>query len=671
MQCVYAAKFLGRNLAKVLIAGFAIVFWQCSAVADTSDDAASSAALKKLSLEELSNVEITSVSKHPEKLSRAASAIQVITAEDIRRSGASSIPEALRLADNLDVAQKNSHDWAISARGFNTALANKLLVLIDGRTVYTPLFSGVFWDTQNYLLADIDRIEVISGPGGALWGANAVNGVINIITKSAKDTQGEYLEAGGGAQLQDFAGARYGATVAPETYFRVYGDFFNRNNEVLANTSAANDAWDQGQGGFRLDSRLSPTDLLTVQGDYYRGDEDVVSGSTAHVSGGNILGRWSHTVSDLSDMNLQIYYDRTHLLDPIAAFAVGSTILAPSGFLTDDLDTYDIDFQHRFVLNDSHQLEWGLGYRRTRDSLTNAPALAFYPAILDQDLYSGFVQDEITLASDWLLTIGTKLEHNGYTGFEWEPSVRIQWALSDSQTLWSAISRAVRTPSRVDRDISEPASSFPPVVLEGADDYRSEDVIAYEVGYRAELTSSLTGAISTFYNYYTHVRSTSVTPVTFLPLYFQNNVEGHTYGLELSANYQVLSWWRLHAGYDPIKEDLHVKPGQFDFNAALNEIADPHQRFLLLSSMDLPNSVELDGTLRWIDKRDINTGSKIGTVPSYTELDLRVGWHATEKLELSLVGQNLLQNRHAEYGYPGPTQVQIERTVFGKIAWHF
>ena len=305
----------------------------------------SPAELKKLSLEELIDVEVISVSKAPQKLLDAAAAIQVVTGDDILRSGASSIPEALRLADNLDVAQKGSHAWAISARGFNTDSANKLLVLMDGRSVYTPLFSGVFWDVQDYLLQDVDRIEVISGPGGTLWGANAVNGVINVISKSAKDTQGFYVEGGGGSELQDFGGVRYGGTLAPNVYFRVYGKYFDRDSEVFPNGMDASDSWRMGQGGFRMDAEPCPENTLTLQGDAYFGDENLATGGSAKVNGNNVLGRWSHTFSADSDMSLQVYYDRTHLNDPIPA-----NDFAAAGRLIDDLHTYDLDFQHRFLI---------------------------------------------------------------------------------------------------------------------------------------------------------------------------------------------------------------------------------------------------------------------------------------------------------------------------------
>jgi iron complex outermembrane receptor protein len=628
--------------------------------------------LKKLSLEELMDLDVTSVAKQPEPYGQAPAAIQVITSEDIQQSGASSIPEALRLADSLDVAQKNSHDWAISARGFDTALGNKLLVLIDGRAVYTPLFAGVFWDQQDYLLEDIDRIEVISGPGGTLWGANAVNGVINITTKDAKDTQGLYVEGGGGSELRDFGGVRYGGTLASNVFFRVYGKYFDRNNEVLPDGSDASDSWRMGQGGFRMDDEANAENHLTLQGDFYSGDEDEETGGNARVNGNNVLGRWSHTVSDDSDMSLQLYYDRTHLSDPIPANA---TTGEPAGILTDDLDTYDLDFQHRFLLGQRNHIVWGLGYRFTHEVDQNAPALAFLPATLDQNLFSGFAQDEIKLVKNLSFTLGTKIEHNDYTGFEFEPSGRLQWNATPKQMFWAAISRAVRTPSRVEEGehvpFAPPTGLVFPNLLTGSPDFDSETVIAYELGYRAQLGKKVSASDSTFYNDYDDVRSTGITPVTFLPFVFQNNLEGETYGVELSGDYQIFDWWRLHGGYDFLHENIHVKAGEIDINDALNETSDPQQQFSIRSSMDLPENADLDADLRWVDTLHNNIGTTVGTVPSYFELDVRIGWHATKNLEFSIVGQNLLHDQHAEYGFPSPTREEIARSVYGKVSWQF
>jgi iron complex outermembrane receptor protein len=668
-------KFFSQWGGWLIVLG--VCFFAGSALAQTNNDISSPAALKKLSLDELMDLDVTSVAKEPEPYGQAPAAIDVITGDEIQRSGASSIPEALRLADNLDVAQKNSHDWAISARGFDTSLANKLLVLIDGRTVYTPLFAGVFWDEQDYMLEDIDRIEVISGPGGTLWGANAVNGVINITTKSADKTQGLYVDGGGGSELRDFGGARYGGTLASNVYYRVYGKYFDRNSEVFGNGNDSTDSWNQGQGGFRIDAEPSLQNTITLQGDYYAGHEGVTTGGRANVAGGNVLGRWSHTFSDDSDMSLQMYYDRTHLADPIPADVNGALTLAPAGILTDDLDTYDLDFQHRLHLGERNNFVWGLGYRFTHEVDQNAPALAFLPPTLDQNLFSLFVQDEIKLLENLSFTLGTKVEHNDYTGFEEEPSGRIQWNVTPKQMLWAAVSRAVRMPSRVDDDerlpISPPLSGvFGPNLLTGNSNFVSETLIAFEAGYRAQLHERISTSISTFYNLYNDIRSANTSPTPFgLPVIYENNLKGETYGFELTADYQVLDWWRLHGGYDLLKENIYVKPGQTDINNAHNEIADPQQQFSIRSSMDLPKNVDLDTALRWVDTLTINNGATLGTVPSYFELEARLAWRPIKRLELSVVGQNLLHDHHPEYGFPSPTREEIERSVYGKISYNW
>jgi len=661
-----------RSLRRICATlGLAILVLIAPALVKGEDALPSDSELKKLSLEQLMDVEVTSVSRSPEKLLEAPSAIQVITNDDILRSGATSIPEALRLADNLDVAQKGSHAWAISARGFNTDSANKLLVLIDGRSVYTPLFSGVFWDQQDYLLQDIDRIEVISGPGGTLWGANAVNGVINIITKSAKDTQGLYAEAGGGSILQDFVGVRYGLTVAPDVYLRVYGKYFDRDSEVFPNGDDASDSWRMGQGGFRMDAKVSPDDGLTFQGDFYSGDEGVATGGRVKVNGNNVLGRWSHTFSEDSDMSLQVYYDRTHLNDPVPGNSV-----APEGRLIDDLNTFDVDFQHRFRLWDFNHVVWGLGYRFTDDAVENAPGLAFFPTTLDHHLFSGFVQDEVSLVKKLTLTLGTKIEHNDYTGFEVEPSVRLSWTPTEQQTVWAAVSRAIRAPSRIDRDVRLPTPFFAPLIdnlLIGGANFESETVIAYELGYRLQVASQFSISASTFYNVYDDIRSTSLGPPPFgLPLFYANNLEGDNYGLELSANYRVFDWWRLHGGFDLLREDIHVKSGQFDFNKGFNETADPKHQFSLRSSMDLPQNIEFDVALRYVDSFEFNNNGVPGTVPSYFELETRLAWHPTKNLEVAIVGQNLLHDQHLEYVISSPNpREEIQRSIYGKVTWRF
>ena len=684
---------LSPRSAKLFIRAYFAVALSALAIAVLAQEPAregSLNSLKHMSLEELMDIEVTSVSKRPEKLQDAASAIQVITGEDIRRSGASSLPEALRLADNLDVAQQNSHDWAISARGFNANLANKLLVLIDGRAVYTPLYGGVLWNVQDYMLEDIDRIEVISGPGGTLWGANAVNGVINIISKSAKNTQGGYLEAGSGSGLKGFSSVRYGGTLASGIYYRIYAKYFDRDSEVFSDGSAATNSWRMSRGGFRIDSEAFPQNTLTLQGDIYNGTENLGAVDDGKLSGGNILGRWSHIFPDDSDMSLQLYYDRAHLTQPFAASPAVPPYVSgfPAAALKDDLDTYDLDFQHRFSLGEHHKFVWGLGYRLTHEVDEDLSVVRFSPPELDRNLFSAFAQDEITLRENWMLTLGTKLEHNDYTGFEVEPSVRLQWELAPRQMLWTAASRAVRTPARYDRDlhvvsglINAPAPyQFPTDFLKGGDDFVAETLMAFELGYRAQLGSNISASIAAFYNDYNDLRSTTSTPTTALyifpyPVFFQNNLEGETYGIELSATYQVRKNWRLRAGYNLLKEHIRVKPGQVDGTGALNETADPEQQISLHSVVGLPRQVELEAALRWVDTRPINKsptdGPILGTVPSYFELDLHLGWHPTEQLELSIAGQNLLHNHHPEYGFPSPAREEIQRSVYGKVTWRY
>jgi len=629
---------------------------------------------KRMSLEELMAQEVTSVARQPEPYGQAPAAIQVVTSEQIRRSGATSIPEALRLADNLNVAQSTSSQWDISARGFNTSgFSDKLLVLMDGRAVYSPLLAGVIWNMQDYLLEDLDRIEVISGPGGTLWGANAVNGVINIISKSAKDTQGFYLETGGGNQLEDFVGMRYGGMISTNVYYRVYGKYFDRGAEVFADGRNAHDAWNRGQGGFRIDAEPSAANAFTLQGDLFGGNNDVVPGgegtpkADGTTAGGNLLGRWKRTFTDEADLSVQIYYDRTHLAAPFQGANLGGPVIPP-GTLYDDLDTVDFDLQHRFALGNLNKVVWGFGYRFTHDQVQGAPLVTFLPERFDRNLFSGFVQDEIRLLRDVYLTMGTKLEHNDYTGFEYEPSARLRWQVTDQQMLWGAVSRSVRMPARYDRDLFEPSPAYGSFLGATNSNFQSETVIAYELGYRTHFIRQASASFSAFYNMYDRLRSLSATSPNFVPLYWANNLEGDTYGFELSADYQINSWWQLHGGYDFLREDIRVKSGRVDLDQARNETADPENQLFLRSSMDLPGRMEVDGTARWIDSVRNNQGSTPGGVPAYAELDLRWAWHATRNLEFSIVGQNLLHDHHPEAGFPNSSQESIVRGVVGKIA---
>jgi iron complex outermembrane receptor protein len=609
------------------------------------------APFKGLSLEELMNVEVTSVSRQPERLARTASAIQVVSGDDIRRFGASSLPEALRLSSNLHVAQADARSWAISARGFNNTLANKMLVMMDGRTVYTPLFAGTFWDAQDYLLADIDRIEVISGPGATLWGSNAVNGVINVVSKHTRDTQGLYAEAGGGTELRAFGGARYGGALTSDVHYRVYAKYFNRDDSITPAGHEGTDSWDMVQGGYRVDWDLSPTSLITAQGDLYESpierpdtDDDVA------MSGGNLMLRWSQALDDTSRVQLQAYYDHTKRRIPRS--------------LTEGLDTYDIDLQYSLQFGARHKVIWGLGYRRTQDDIDNPPGAAILPPDASREWYSGFLQDEIALIHERLyLTLGTKVEHNDYTGVEYQPSARFALTPVANHTTWGAVSRAVRAPSRIEADFYAPRD--PPHYLLGGPDYVSETVWAYELGHRAQIDDGVSVSLAGFYNHYDDIRSVEqVNPPVPVPIVFENRQEGQSYGCELTVDAEIQAWWHVHAGYTAMRIKIWKDPGSTDPNNGATEGSDPNHILSLRTSFDLPGGLSLGLSGRYVSRlRNID-------VPGYGELDARLAWSPWPAMELSVVGQNLLHDQHAEFGAPA-TRSEVERSVYGKVAWTF
>jgi len=618
--------------------------------AQQADSSLSAEALKKLSIEELMNLQVTSVSKRPERLSQTASAIQVITQEDIRRSGASSLGEALRLASNLQVAQVDSRQWAISARGFNSTTANKLLVLIDGRTVYTPLFSGVFWDVQEVPLADVDRIEVISGPGATLWGANAVNGVINVITKDAKDTQGLLLSGGGGTEQRGFGTVRYGGALGSTARARIYGRGFGRDATALPSGQDGADDWHLWQGGVRMDWDPSDVNRVTLQGDLYDGriGQPSPAGDIA-VSGGNVMAKWSRTISEKSSLAAQLYYDRTHRDIP--------------GIFAEDLDIYDVDVQHQARLGARHGVVWGLGYRLINDRVVNSAALAFLPGHVARQWFTGFVQDEIALVPNRLhVALGTKIEHNDYTGFEIQPSGRVNWRLSPSGTLWAAVSRALRTPSRIDRELFAriSAASF----LAGGPGFHSEEELAYELGYRHQ-QGSIAVSVATFYSRYHGLRSLEqLNPPAADTLVIGNGQDGESFGAELTAGYWLTSRWRVRAGYTELRVHIWPNPGSTDTSRGLTESQAPDRQLFMHSSVGRPAHLWFDVGLRPIG--DIPRRQ----VPAYEELNARLTWQPTARLDLSIVGQNLLHHRHVEFGVPA-TRREIERGVYGLVEWHF
>lgn len=607
-------------------------------------------ALKKMSVDELMDLEVTSVSKRPEKLSETASAIQVVTGDDTRRSGATSLPETLRLASNLEVAQIDSRQWAITARGFNNVFADKMLVLIDGRTVYTPLYAGVYWDVQDTMLEDLDRIEVISGPGATQWGANAVNGVINVTTKTAKETQGSLFVAGIGTELRNMDEARYGGKLTPNLFYRVYAKYFDRGDSVRSNGRKSNDAWRTGQIGFRMDYDGTADAALTFQGDAYNGTLGQVGPDNIRVNGGNLLGRWSRKLVENSEVKLQAYYDHTHRR-------------IPSSF-TQDLNTYDLDFQHRLPLGTAHDFVWGFGYRLVEDDIVNTLANAFLPPRVGRQSFSAFAQDEIALSKDRLhLTIGTKLEHNEYTGFEAEPSARLAWRPDMKQTIWAAISRAVRTPSRIDRDLYSPAT--PPYRVAGGSKVVSEKLISYEFGWRVQLEPQLALSLATFVNDYDDLRSLEpLDPPRAFPVEASSGLRGRSNGAELTAEWQAAAKWRLRAGWTELRVHSEPQPGNVDRATRDSITRDPNHQLTLRSLLDLSAKWECDASLRYVGP--INTQS----LPGYTEADLRFGWHAAEAWEFSLLGQNLLHSHHAEFNTPGARR-EIQRSVYAKASWRF
>lgn len=614
-----------------------------------------------MSLEQLMNVEVTSVSKHAEKLSEAPAAIYVITQEDLRRSGATTIADALRMVPGMDVAQINGSEWAISSRGFNSRFADKLQVLIDGESVYTPLFSGVYWDTLDTMMEDIDRIEVIRGPGASLWGANAVNGVINIITKSAKDTQGGLAVGGGGSHERGFGGIRYGGKISDTAYYRVYAKYTDRSELTSVTGTNALDGVNLLRGGFRADWDANDLNSLTFQGDAYEGQS--ASGAIANlfdVNGGNLLGRWKHTFSATSEMTLQTYYVREE-----REFDVLNT----------RRNTADVDFQHSFALGDRQRITWGGGYRFTSDKNIGTLTLSFAPPRSSDHLRQVFLQDDITLVEDRLHFItGSKLEYNDYTGLEVQPNGRLLWTPNSKNTVWASVARAVRSPSRADSGVQALSPVAPGVFAGffGNPDFDSEKLVAYELGYRVQPHEKVALDVTTFYNDYSNLRS--VTPGTpfvsganlIVPFTANNNMAGETYGGEISANWQVLPEWRLNAGYSLLQ--MHLRHGLGTGDSTLEAAAadNPQQQFHILSYIDLPWHLQFDTAAYYVDSLP-GQG-----VANYVRLDLRLGWRPTPNFEASVVVQNLLDHRHPEYGNDLlVTPAQVERGIYGKLTWRF
>lgn len=681
-----------KTLIKILVL---TVFLVINADYSLSEEGKTNVSLKE-ELRWLQAEAIVSIaSRHEQRVFETTAAVFVITQEDIRRSGVTSIAEVLRMVPGFHVARINSNIWAISSRGFSDRFTNKLLVLIDGRTIYTPLFAGVFWDREDTLLDDIEKIEVIRGPGAALWGANAVNGIINIITKNAEDTQGGLIVAGGGSEERDFRSLRFGGEIGGKTYCKGYVKYFDRDNFTSAYVKDTMDDWNMLQGGFKIDRNITDKDSLILQGDIYRtksGDlENVITPFPPFLNrkyvprkydGKNILSRWKHTFSDTSDMNLQLYYDYAK---------VNSIFFDHGDCFKPSIKTYDIDFQHRFRLKDRQEMIWGLGYRLVSDDIINSSNLSMSPRCRDASLYSAFLQDEITLIRDRLkLTLGSKFEDNDYSGFEIQPSGRLLWTPHERHTLWTSISRAVVTPSRARSDMdlcynaSPPNSPLNPAPLWviskllGNKDFKSEELLSYEVGYRVKSLDRLTIDITSFYNVYDKVQTYEIgqrsivmvgTTPSFItvPVTLDNKMSGETYGIELLAQWLAKQWLRFNVSYSYLHMDLHLASDSKDRTSESSEKANPKNQFRLASSIDLPLNMELDAVLRYVD--DLPTYN----INDYVEMDLCLRWNLLKNLEVSLMGQNLLNKSHLEFKERlfGVPLTEVERSVYGKVQWKF
>jgi iron complex outermembrane receptor protein len=630
--------------------------------------------LMDMSLEALMDIEITSAAKKTQKKSEAAAAIFVITNDDLRRWGVMNIPDALRRVPGLQVARIDAGKWAITARGFNSRFANKLLVMIDGRSVYTPLFAGVYWEANEVMLEDVERIEVIRGPGGTLWGANAVNGVINIITRSARDTHGTLVSTGAGNEERGFASLRYGNTTDTGKDFRLYGKFHSVDSGDPINSGvipiAAHDDGEIAQTGFRMDWDSGSMNSHTLQGDYsesHAGQQLLLAGSPAPLTedaeyrGGNLLYRFTHRSSPHSEYTLQVYYDFVGL---------------DSSALFEDRHTIDIDFQQHTGTGNRHDRVWGMSYRAVTDDSRPTPIFSLNPSRHTVDLFTAFIQDEVSLLEKRLkLTLGSKFEHNDFTGLEVQPNIRLAWQTDNGSTLWGAVSRTVRTPARGEHDVTllaiPPAPAPPPLSIIANRDFGSETLIAWELGYRFSLARQVSVDLTAFYNKYDDLRTLDIyTPAPPLAGTFNNNMEGNTQGLEIDAHWNIRPWLGLNANYTLLEIDLDLKNGSTDLLSLSAEDASPHQQANIWIAADLGHHMELDAGLRYVGNIE-NAG--FPPVDDYVALDMRLGWTPKPGVEVSIAGQNLLDSAHPEFNpdfiFSLPTGV--ERSITGKVTLKF
>ena len=652
-----------------------VLFSPCLAPGQSS----SAVDLTEVNLEDLMNLRVTSVSKHEQKLSRVAAAIFVIRQEDIRRSGATNLPDLLRMVPGVNVERIDANAWAISVRGFNARYANKVLVLIDGRSAYTTSFSGVFWEQLDMPLDDIDRIEVIRGPGAAVWGANAVNGVISIITKSSRDTQGGVVTAGSGSDTHALGMLQYGGTAGNGAY-RVFGQYSNVGNSAMPGGRPANDRWQRSHAGFRSDWGLSKQDSLVVEGDLFANQAhetlhsfvqtpfDVQLPGTADAAGGDVLARWTHTLKGGSETVVQTYYDTYRRSD----FSV------PEVFRS-----FDVDFQHHTNAG-RNEIVWGIGARANHSSLSPGYSLGFTPPGVTQGFYSAFFQDEIHLAPSLWLTAGSKLEHNAYTGWQTEPSLRLVMSPPHARwTLWAAASRAMRQPSRQDTDIQitlfEMAVS--PGVLQVARLYGNphipnEEVRDYETGYRSNFTHNLSLDLTGFLSFYRRletfepqaIKMVPGTPIEILiPYVYDSKGSATTYGGEAALNWTVNSRWRISPSYAHLHAILGLDPTSQGVPNFPLDNAFPSNMAQLRSNVNLSRNAQFEQSVYYTARLP---GS---TIPGHARLDLRFAHRLTESAEFSVVGQNLLRDDHLEFvdDTGAARSALVQRSAFAKLTWRF
>ncbi len=640
--------------------------------------------LTQMSLEELMNIEVTTVAKKTQKLSDSAAAVFVITQEDIRRSGVTSIPEALRMVPGLQVARIDANKWAISSRGFNDYNVSKFLVLIDGRSEFVPTFSGVFWDVQDVILEDIERIEVIRGPGAAYWDSNAVNGVINIILKSAKDTQGGLVSTQVGKE-EGIGSFRYGGEWGENVFYRFFAKYSQRDDFTDSEGHDTEDNWDLTHSGFRVDWEQSDSDILTIQGNLYNGEVGShnlltlpsppyyeVNAVENDIQGANILTRWNHTYSNNSNSILQMYYDWAK---------------RDLSILSGQRHIFDFDFKQQINFNDRNEFVYGIDYRFSSDDLEGTPQTYFEPSSRDDHLINLFVHHEYDLIEDQLrFMLGSNFSHNDYTGFEMQPNARLLWTPHERHIFWTSISRTVRVPTRANHDITnilyvsptEPRNPFPlPITMEvlGDRDIDSEELIASEFGYRFLMTDQLFLDIATFFNIYDNLITgepgmlLSPSPgQLLLTVTGDNKGDSETYGVETTIDYTPFDWWKLQLAYTFLQMQLHVDNSSGDILFEDAEGDSPHNQYSLRSSFDLAKNVEWDLWFRYVDTLPTMN------IPAYLTLDTRLGWTPRENLEVSFGFQNILDKQHPEFGNPTYIQTlptETEWNIYAKVTWRF